>query len=104
MTAVFFLYHIEELSTDEDPRGKLIGVYSTQERARDAIHRLSDQPGFRDYPERWRVFERIVDCDDWPEGFVPETHKRISSADSGSRGCGRLCSPDRAIARRLARF
>jgi len=56
---------------------KLIGIYSTPERAREAIHRLRDQPGFKAFPEGWEIQERTLDQDSWTQGFVTETHKPI---------------------------
>jgi len=44
--------------------------YSSKRSARDAIKRLSDKPGFRDYPERWKIDDWDLDRDEWVEGFV----------------------------------
>jgi hypothetical protein len=77
MTSVYFLYHLEEKRADGFQGRKVIGIYSTPERAREAIHRRRDMPGFKDYPERWRICEQTVDRDDWTKGFVIETHERV---------------------------
>ncbi len=79
MTAVYFLYHIDYNDVGRYHNGKLIGVYSTAERAQQTIEQLSDQPGFRDYPERWKIHRRTLDRDSWAEGFVAETDERIRS-------------------------
>ena len=41
---VFLLWHIHALDDEEDE--KFIGVYSTRQRAEEAIGRLKNQPGF----------------------------------------------------------
>jgi hypothetical protein len=77
MTRVYFLYHIDEKRTDSYHHGKLIGVYSTEERAREAQKRMSDKSGFKDHPDRWRIHGRSLNRDSWVQGFVKETHERI---------------------------
>ncbi len=78
MNSVFFLYHLDEKQSDGFQGRKSIGIYSTANEARLAIRRLRDKPGFRSYPERWRICERTLDRDDWTAGFNKETHERIS--------------------------
>ncbi|MBS0547725.1 MAG: hypothetical protein JSR24_08255 [Proteobacteria bacterium] len=77
MTSVYFLYHIDEQKADGHHHGKLLGVFSAPELARATIQRVRDQPGFRDFPERWKIYKRTLDLDSWTEGFVKETHERI---------------------------
>jgi hypothetical protein len=79
MTAVYFLYHIDDqkLYDGEYHYGKLVGVYSSIDRARAAIRELRDRQGFIDYPECWRIYKRTLDRDSWTKGFVAETHERI---------------------------
>ncbi|HEX8649481.1 MAG TPA: hypothetical protein VF708_01475 [Pyrinomonadaceae bacterium] len=49
---------------------KLIGVYSTQEKAEGAIDRLRVQPDFVDVPEGFGIYPYTVDKDtDWTEGL-----------------------------------
>jgi hypothetical protein len=68
---VWVVWHIDDDAADwEEEREKLIGVYSTEPLARAAIERLRDKPGFRDFPERWRVDEFRLDKDLWTQGFV----------------------------------
>jgi hypothetical protein len=47
---VFTLYHIRTKENGDDDE-KLIGIYTTEGKAKAAIQRLSGQPGFRDYPD-----------------------------------------------------
>jgi hypothetical protein len=77
MTSGYFLHHLEDKREDGFQGYKVAGVYSTVEKAREAIRRLRDMPGFRDYPERWEICERTLDHDDWADGFDKETHERV---------------------------
>ena len=77
MNRVYFLYHIDEKRVDGYHHGKIIGIYSTLDLAKAAIDRFRDKPGFRDYPERWKIYPRTIDRDSWTKGFVTETHERI---------------------------
>ena len=43
---VFILDHIHEMESGEEDI-KMIGIYSSEESAKQAINRLSKQPGFR---------------------------------------------------------
>ena len=56
---------------DEDGDMKMIGIYTTKQRAAAAVARLRDKPGFRDWPEGFRIFGNRLDEDSWEEGFIP---------------------------------
>jgi len=77
MTLVFELSHLDEKLPDGFQGQKSIGTYSTRQKAEEAIERLRDMPGFRDYPERWHIREWTVDRDDWANGFDKDTDKPI---------------------------
>ena len=78
MKKVWLVWHIDDnASTDEEEYEKLIGVYSSRQLARDAIKRLRDKPGFRDYPERWKIDDWDLDQDEWLEGFVTVGHGAV---------------------------
>jgi len=66
------VYKLEHTRIREDGEDdvKAIGIYSTEENAKEAIHRLSIQPGFRDFLEGFEVFCITLDKDDWVEGFI----------------------------------
>jgi hypothetical protein len=79
-SSVFVVQHLHPLPQgDEDT--KLIGVYSTRERAVAAIERLRGSPGFRQFPELvfpgksesdeqgFYIDEYEVDLDHWTEGY-----------------------------------
>jgi hypothetical protein len=46
---VFLLWHVHEF-VDGEEDDKLIGVYSTEDKAKEAQRRLASQPGFRELP------------------------------------------------------
>jgi len=53
-----------------DGRGlevKYIGIFSTEEKALDAIERLKAVPGFKDYPDSFIVTEENLDAVNWDE-------------------------------------
>ena len=49
---------------------KLIGVYSSQKEAENAITRLRLQPGFCDTPEGFAISKIILNKDYWEEGYI----------------------------------
>jgi hypothetical protein len=66
---VFVVQHTHKLE-DGGEDVKLVGVYSSEERAREAVDRLSRKPGFRDHPDSFQIDRYRVDSDQWTEGFV----------------------------------
>ena len=64
---VYVLQHAYELDDHEDV--KLIGVYSSEQRARDAIDRLKDAPGFAEHREGFCIDAYELDQDHWESGF-----------------------------------
>lgn len=71
MKKIFVVCHLDQETMDDDEQEKQVGVYSTNERAEQAIERLRDKPGFRDFPERWFIHELTLDQDSfWMDGFV----------------------------------
>jgi len=68
---IWLVWHIDDdAPSDEEEYEKFIGVYSSEELARAAVDRLRDKPGFRDYPERWRIDYRYLDHDHWRDGYA----------------------------------
>ena len=69
---VFLLQHTHT-SEDEGDEGedvKVIGIYSSEQRARDAIARMSTLPGFSGAGGDFHISGYDVDVDHWQEGFV----------------------------------
>jgi hypothetical protein len=69
MTFVHLLWHVRE-DDEYKEDAKLIGVYSSDEKATSAIERLTSQPGFRDYPAGFEISKYLLDQDHWEEGFI----------------------------------
>lgn len=70
MRTMVVLWHVQAMP-DGDEDAKLIGVYSTDQKAEQAIERLRVQPGFRDAPGSFEVSDYELDKDYWAEGFSP---------------------------------
>jgi hypothetical protein len=66
---VYLLWHTHELE-DGDSDEKLLGVYSTEEKATRRIASARRLPGFREAPAGFEVARYVVDHDQWAEGFV----------------------------------
>jgi hypothetical protein len=66
---VYVLWHTHVLPNgDEDD--KLIGIYSTESKAKEAQERAVKLPGFHDAPEGFLIDRCVLDEDDWKEGYV----------------------------------
>ncbi|WP_086723418.1 DUF7336 domain-containing protein [Streptomyces carpinensis] len=59
--------YIDEQDGDD---AKLLGVYSTLEKAEERVRRARLQPGFADEPDCFVIDEYTLDEDEWTEGFV----------------------------------
>ena len=73
MSDVVFNLWFEREYPDREGTELHIGIYSTEAAARAAIARLSDQPGFRDFPAGFNIYPYERDSDGWTEGFFSET-------------------------------
>ena len=69
MSIVFPLWHVRKDDEFADD-AKLIGVYTSEDEAREAIERLADQPGFRDHREGFQFEPYELNKHHWNEGFV----------------------------------
>ena len=69
------LNYTEKLSEPGGPPQdeKLIGIYSSENDAQEAIKRIKTKPGFRDFPDGFQIDEYEIGKDNWPEGFVTVT-------------------------------
>jgi hypothetical protein len=70
MRTIVVLWHAQAMP-DGDEDAKLIGVYSTDQKAEQAVEHLRVKPGFRDAPDSFEVSDCKVDKDYWAEGFSP---------------------------------
>jgi homoserine kinase type II len=71
LESVHVLWHVHKMQNGEDCE-ILIGIYATDADARSAQARVSDKPGFVDYPEGFLIAEHAVGKDGWEEGFITE--------------------------------
>ena len=70
---VFMLWHVYELRDDFGihDEEKLIGVFSSEANAQEAIERLKDKEGFRDLPLCcFEIHKTKVDRIGWEDGFA----------------------------------
>ena len=51
---------------------KGIGIYTSRAGAQAAIARVRGQPGFRDWPDGFRILEYWLDEDAFPDGFASD--------------------------------
>jgi hypothetical protein len=69
MASVYVLQHVHSLE-DGVEDVKLIGVYSSREKAQAAVAHLVREPGFSEAPDGFHIDEYQVDRDQWVEGYV----------------------------------
>jgi hypothetical protein len=65
---VWLLWHTHTVGEEDDE--KLIGVYSSPEKAAQAQARAARLPGFRDALEGFGIDAYVVDQDRWTDGFA----------------------------------
>lgn len=69
MNCVFVLQHSYKTDDGYD-EAKMIGVYSSKEKAEETVEKLKNVNGFCDYPiECFYIDEYEIDKDNWTEGF-----------------------------------
>ncbi len=69
---IYLLWHVRsfELDGEIEDDEKLLGAFTTPEKARTAIFGLLEKPGFRDCPEGFEISGDKLDQDSWTEGFA----------------------------------
>lgn len=70
---IFLLWHIHNLTDDNGTHEaeKLIGVFSSEAKANEAIEQLKGLEGFRDNPPScFEVHQSKLDRLSWADGFV----------------------------------
>ena len=79
------VYLVEHVHTQDDGEEdvKLVGVYSSEEGAQNAIERARLLPGFRDTPDGFVVNSYSLDEDHWTSGYRT-IHHQSSTDDIGS--------------------
>ena len=66
---IWILRHLHALKSG-DESAKLIGVYSSEEKARAAQKRAANLPGFCDFPDAFEIDNYTLDRDNWTSGYV----------------------------------
>ena len=66
MDPLYLLLH----NPPETGKVKVIGVYSSETLAKEALDRACKLPGFADEAEGFAISPIEVDRDQWPRGFV----------------------------------
>ncbi len=69
---VFLLWHTHDLTDDcgTHEEVKLIGVFSSEEKASEAMEQLKDKEGFRDFPiSCFEIAKMKIDRTSWVDGF-----------------------------------
>lgn len=72
LSDVFLLWHTHDLTDDcgTHEEVKLIGVFSSEKKAKDTIVQLKDKEGFRDFPMNCFEIDKMkVDQSSWSDGF-----------------------------------
>jgi hypothetical protein len=71
MNYVYVVEHSYEVGEDgEFDETKLIGIYSSEEKAKQVIQKYIILPGFEDHPIECFYIEKYeIDKDEWAEGF-----------------------------------
>lgn len=64
---VYPVWHLHKEKDIEDE--KLIGIYTTEELAKEAISRTKKLPGFKDFPDHFEIGRSTLDRDIWVDGF-----------------------------------
>lgn len=79
MQSVFLLFHQYDL--DDDDTSKLLGVYSSHDRAERRMHEARSLPGFRRFPDAFIIDEYVIDENRWTSGFEQTDADGISLDD-----------------------
>ena len=65
---VWLLWHTHTVGEEDDE--KLIGVYSSPEKAAQAQKRAAQLPGFREAADGFGIDAYMIDQDRWTDGFA----------------------------------
>jgi hypothetical protein len=69
---IYLVRHLHRVDDEDNDvfEGKIIGIFSSELKAREAIEFLSDKPGFVDYPEDFVIEDYKIDEVEWDHGFI----------------------------------
>lgn len=64
---VYILFHINKLNEEDS---KLVGVYSSNEKAQKAKKKMKTLPGFKDSPNSFIIDRYELNKEYWIDGFI----------------------------------
>jgi len=67
---VYVLHHVHEFEANNEEDVKLLGIFSSEEKAMKMVKKYKKMPGFKDHPEGFSVDKYIINKAEWTEGFV----------------------------------
>ena len=70
---VYLLWFCMEMPEGQADVECLIGVYSSESEARQAIDRVKNAAGFRDFPQGFEICPYELNHDHWTEGYVMQS-------------------------------
>lgn len=68
MKTVYFVQH-ENIEDDYIEEPRVIGIYTSEKLAQEAIERAKKLSGYGDYPKGFQITEYILDLDQFIVGF-----------------------------------
>jgi len=71
MDSVYIVEHSYEYNDCEE--AKLIGVFSTEKKAKEVVDIYKKLPGFKDFKNNFFINNYQLDSPEWKEGFVSPT-------------------------------
>ena len=71
-TIVYLLQHSYEVETEAGllDETKIIGIFSSKEKAEKTIEECKNFSGFKNYPENFYIDQYELDKRNWKEGFI----------------------------------
>jgi len=79
---VHLLWFVKEMPEGEEDIELLIGVYSSEAQAREAIERVKDKRGFAESQDAFQICPYKLNNDHWTEGFasIDSSNSRVVPA------------------------
>lgn len=68
---VYLLQHSYLIDDESDTyETKIIGIYSTEQKAMDVVESYKNKEGFKNYPQDFYIDKYKIDENFWSEGFI----------------------------------
>ncbi len=68
MKTIYFVQH-ENIEDDYIEEPRVIGIYTSEESAQEAIERAKKLSGYGDFPEGFQIMKYVLDSDQFIVGF-----------------------------------